>query len=342
MKIYKYTLFALHFFLTAAGLYYLGTQRPEGGAGVLLGMLLVLFWALGLGYYLYFRRRFIGFSEEICRKAEQIAAGGGEKGGSLADHNQETLTSKMVMELEKMEDVTRNRLGKSEREKEQLQKTVSEIAHQVKTPLSNIRMYQDMLAEPDVAKEEAGEFMEIIGRQLDKLEFLIDSLVKTSRLESDLIRLKIGSYRLLPTLEAARNEIARKAEKKEIELSLCCDSHIRAYHDVKWTAEAVGNILDNAVKYTPEWGRIRIEVIPGELYVQIRISDTGKGIRPEHYNDIFKRFYREDEARSEEGLGLGLYIARNILMREEGYIMVRSKPGEGSSFSIFLPMDLRV
>lgn len=342
MKIYKYTLFALHFFLTAAGLYYLWTQRPEGGAGVFLGVLLVLFWALDLGYYLYFRRRFIGFSEEICRRAEQIAAGGMEKGGSLADHNQETLTSKMVMELEKMEDVTRNRLGESEREKQQLQKTVSEIAHQVKTPLANIRMYQDMLAEPDVDQEEAGEFIEIIGDQFDKLEFLIDSLVKASRLESGLIRMKAGSHRIITTLESALSGVARKAEKKEIGLSLCCDSHIRAYHDVKWTAEAVGNILDNAVKYTPGRGRIRVEVIPGELYVQIRVSDTGKGIRPEHYNDIFKRFYREDDARSEEGLGLGLYIARNILMWEEGYLMVRSKPGEGSSFSVYLPIAPRV
>ena len=338
MKAYKYTLFALHFFLTAAGLYFLWTLRPEGGEGVFLCMLLVLFWALGLGYYLYFRRRFIGFSEEICRRAEQIAAGSGEKGCSMADHNQETLTSKMVMELEKMEDITRNCLLESEREKEQLQKTVSEIAHQVKTSLSNIRMYQDMLAEPDAAEKEAGEFMEIIGGQLDKLEFLIDSLVKASRLESDLIRMKTGSHRIFTTVESALNGVVRKAEKKEIGMSVCCDSHIRAYHDVKWTAEAVGNILDNAVKYTPERGHICIEAFPGEMYVQIRISDTGKGVRPEHYNDIFKRFYREDEARSEEGLGLGLYIARNILMREGGYIMVRSKLGEGSQFSVFLPI----
>ena len=108
-------------------------------------------------------------------------------------------------------------------------------------------------------------------------------------------------------------------------------------HDRKWTGEALFNILDNAVKYTPEKGEVSLLVKEGEMYTKIQIEDTGKGIAPEHYNDIFKRFYREKTSGQEEGLGLGLYLARRIISLQGGYIMVESKLGKGSRFEILLP-----
>ena len=107
-------------------------------------------------------------------------------------------------------------------------------------------------------------------------------------------------------------------------------------HDPKWTAEAIGNILNNAVKYTPEHGTIRILVRPWQFYTRIDISDTGIGIDEENYNTIFQRFYRAEEVAAEEGVGLGLYLARAIITRQNGYITVKSKKGEGSTFSVFL------
>ena len=355
MNAFKSILLAVHVFLTVAGCVFFGTQLPAGRIKWTAFVLLFLLCVLGIGYYLYFRKRFVDFSEEICRKADQMIWDGNDRDGYVCYqndnddyaryedysryHNQETLSSKLIMELEKLEDITRSRLSESEQEKEKLQKTISEIAHQVKTPLSNIRMYQDMLKEPRLSEEEAEKFMEITERQLEKLEFLIDSLIKASRLESDLIRLHIEDGSIFHTLTISVDGIVRQADRKQLGLSVCCDPAIKAFHDVKWTAEAIGNILDNAVKYTSEGGQIRIDVHQGELYAEIRIRDTGKGISPAHYNDIFKRFYRESSARNTGGLGLGLYIARNIVMREGGYVMVRSVPGEGSAFSIFLPMN---
>ena len=299
-------------------------------------MILLLFGILNLGYYLYFRRKFVRYSEEILRNTRRIM--GNEKDRSLyREYSRETLTSKVVMELEKTEDILRNRALKSEQEKEKLQKTISEIAHQVKTPLSNICMYHDMLSDPDISSGEAEKFKEIIGRQLEKLEFLIDSLIKSSRLESDMIKLNMENVSIFHVLELAVNDVVHKADRKEIELSIRCGQDMTAVCDVKWTAEAIGNILDNAVKYTPEGGKISIDVSPGEMYTKIQVQDTGKGIASGHYNDIFKRFYRESSVSEEEGLGLGLYIARNIITLQGGYIMVHSVPGQGSCFSVFLP-----
>ena len=341
MKAFKNILLATHLFLAAAGSVFFWTQLPEGGIRFSAFALLFFFCALDIGYYLYFRKRFVDFSEEMCRRTQQIM--GHERGKDGDDHksdpgrNQETLTAKLAAELEKLEDITRNRLSESEQEKEKLQKTVSEIAHQIKTPLSNIRMYQDMLGETDLSEAERKNFMEITGQQLEKLELLIDSLIKASRLESGMIRLKPEDNSLFYTLEIAVNSIAKQADRKKISLSVRCNPAIKAFHDVKWTAEAIGNILDNAVKYTPEGGEVRIDVSLGEMYAEIKIQDTGKGIEPAHYNDIFKRFYREEAVKNGEGLGLGLYIARKIIMRGGGYILVRSVPGKGSAFSVFLP-----
>ena len=276
-------------------------------------MLLLLFCVLNLGYYLYFRRKFVRYSEEILRNTRRIM--GNEKDRSLyREYNRETLTSKVVMELEKTEDILRNRMLKSEQEKEKLQKTISEIAHQVKTPLSNICMYHDMLSDPDLSFDEAEKFKEIIGRQLEKLEFLIDSLIKSSRLESDMIKLNMGKVNIFQVLELAVNDVVHKADRKKLELSIRCGQDMTAVCDVKWTAEAIGNILDNAVKYTPEGGNISIDVSPGEMYTKIEIRDTGKGIASGHYNDIFKRFLKK------KGLAWAC-ILPEILLRFRGDIL---------------------
>ena len=115
-----------------------------------------------------------------------------------------------------------------------------------------------------------------------------------------------------------------------------CASSITAQHDPKWTAEALGNILDNGVKYTPEGGSICVSVRPWQFYTRIDISDTGIGIHEEHYHDVFQRFYRAQETAAEEGVGLGLYLANGIITRQKGYISVKSNYGKGTTFSVYL------
>lgn len=298
----------------------------------------VLFCGLiSLCIYFHFRRQFVRLSSELCRYAEQVM-----QGESLPDQqNRETLTSKVVMELEKMERMTALRLEESRREKQQLLEMISEITHQIKTPVSNLRMYCEMLSEEEMplfsAASDSVSAARAPEQQLIKLEFLLDTLLKASRLETDMIHPDMENRRVLDTLAAAVNNIIHKAELKNIEISVDCRSSVQVCHDRKWTAEAIENILDNAVKYTPENGSIRISVRVGEMYSEIRIQDTGRGIEPAHINDIFKRFYREKSVSQEEGLGLGLYLARYIITLQKGYIAVRSAPGEGSCFSVCLP-----
>ena len=303
----------------------------------------ILFCGLiNLCIYFHFRRQFVRLVSDICRYAEQVMRGEPVQ----IQQNRETLTSKVVMEMEEMERLTALRLEESNMEKQQLLEMISEITHQIKTPVSNLKMYCEMLSEEETPLYPSPAFQgaaggnpanKVMEQQLIKLEFLLDTLLKASRLETDMIHPEMENRRVLDTLAAAVNNIIHKAGLKNIEISADCSSSIQVCHDKKWTAEAIENILDNAVKYTPKNGSIHISVHVGEMYTEIRIQDTGKGIDPAHMNDIFKRFYREKSVSQEEGLGLGLYLARYIITLQKGYIAVRSAPGEGSCFSVCLP-----
>ena len=303
----------------------------------------ILFCGLiNLCIYFHFRRQFVRLVSDICRYAEQVMRGEPVQ----IQQNRETLTSKVVMEMEEMERLTALRLEESNMEKQQLLEMISEITHQIKTPVSNLKMYCEMLSEEETPLYPSPAFQgaaggnpanKVMEQQLIKLEFLLDTLPKASRLETDMIPPEMENRRVLDTLAAAVNNIIHKAGLKNIEISADCSSSIQVCHDKKWTAEAIENILDNAVKYTPKNGSIHISVHVGEMYTEIRIQDTGKGIDPAHMNDIFKRFYREKSVSQEEGLGLGLYLARYIITLQKGYIAVRSVPGEGSCFSVCLP-----
>ncbi len=116
-----------------------------------------------------------------------------------------------------------------------------------------------------------------------------------------------------------------------------CPEDLCLSHDSKWTAEAVFNLLDNAVKYTPAGGAIRVSAQQWEMYVKLSVSDTGKGIPESNQAAIFRRFYREEEVHEQQGVGIGLYLTREIVTRQGGYIKVVSEPGKGSEFSIMLP-----
>ena len=172
--------------------------------------------------------------------------------------------------------------------------------------------------------------------QIDKLDFLMQSLIKMSRLETGTFTLHVEEARLSDTIARSMSTVWAKAEAKGIDLSAECDPAITVQHDPKWTAEAIGNILDNAVKYTPSGGKVAVTVRPWQFYTRVDITDTGIGIAEEHYNDVFQRFYRAQEAAGQEGVGLGLYLANGIITRQKGYISVKSKVGTGTTFSVYL------
>ncbi len=281
-----------------------------------------------------FGKRLSVFTRELCRAMDQMMSGSGEP---VPAWDSETLFARISYRLTRLYGIMQENRRKVDAERQELQMLVSDVSHQVKTPISNLKMVTDTLLSKPVTEEEQREFLQGIRNQTDKLEFLFQALVKTSRLETGAIRLEKKDALLIDTLAMALSGIVYAAEKKDICVTVDCPEDLRLSHDSKWTAEALFNLLDNAVKYTPVGGAIRISVEQWEMYVKLRVSDTGKGIPESNQAAIFRRFYREEGVHEQQGMGIGLYLAREIVTRQGGYIKVVSEPGKGSEFSIMLP-----
>lgn len=222
-------------------------------------------------------------------------------------------------------------------EKEKIKELISDIAHQTKTPLSNVLLYSQLLCEQNLSKE-SKRCVDALTRQAEKLNFLISSLIKTSRLETGIVKVNPKKNNVGDMIKDINTQISGKIKEKNISLLIeTCDAE--AVYDKKWTTEAFYNILDNAVKYTANGGNISIKVTPYTLFCRIDIKDDGIGISEKEQCKIFKRFYRAENVSDIEGVGLGLFLARKIITAEEGYIKVSSEQGKGSLFSVFLPME---
>lgn len=232
---------------------------------------------------------------------------------------------------------TRHALEETRRERENMKALVSDISHQTRTPLSNILLYGELLEEKASEGEERELARQIMG-QTRKLEFLIQALVKMSRLESGVLEIFPEGQSLLPLLQDVAAAFGPKAREKGIELDVRFPrGEVFCRYDRKWTAEAVGNIVDNAIKYAPAGSRVGVSAREFEFYVCVQVKDQGPGIPEEERARIFGRFCRGKGMQQEDGIGIGLYLAREILERQDGYIKVSSREGEGSCFGVYLP-----
>ena len=219
-------------------------------------------------------------------------------------------------------------------ERDKIKSLISDISHQTKTPISNLILYSELLESADLTGDDKSN-VEAIHSQAEKLRFLIDSLVKLSRLENGILSLETDNEELNPLLQDVAMQLREKAEAKNLKLELGY-TDARAFIDKKWTQEAIVNIVDNAIKYTDQ-GSITINTKDYEMFVCVDISDTGIGIPEEESAKVFQRFYRGSNVKSKEGVGIGLHLAREIISGEGGYIKLSSKLGEGTTFSVFLP-----
>lgn len=219
-------------------------------------------------------------------------------------------------------------------EKDKIKSLIGDISHQTKTPIANLLLYSELLQE-EALSDGARKSVRAIREQTEKLRFLIDALVKLSRLENGILALSPEKQPVGPMLEAVVGAYRKRAEEKGLYLRLE-PTEEWAVFDGKWTAEALGNLLDNAIKYTREGG-ITVEVRPYELFLRVDIVDTGMGIPEEEQGRIFTRFYRSEAVKDQEGVGIGLYLTREILSKQGGYLKVSSEVGKGSTFSVFLP-----
>lgn len=291
-----------------------------------------LAWQLLLA--MLFGRRLSAFANNLCRTLDHMISGGQEPERA---NDRETLFDRISHRLSRLYGIMQENRHKVDAERQELQMLVSDISHQVKTPVSNLKMVTDTLLARPVTEQERTEFLQGIRSQTDKLNFLFQALVKTSRLETGAIRLEKKDGLLFDTLAQAMGGIVYEAEKKDISVTVDCPPDLHLSHDSKWTAEAIFNLLDNAVKYTPIGGSIRVCTEQWEMYLKLDVFDTGKGIAQSRQASVFRRFYREEEVHDEPGVGIGLYLAREIITRQGGYIKVTSEVGKGSVFSVFLP-----
>ena len=299
--------------------------------GVLL--LCALIWLFLLTQI--FGKRLSAFTSVLCQTLDHMIEG---NEAPLRPEDSETMLARICYRLSRLYQIMQENRRKVDEERRELQSLISDISHQVKTPVSNLKMAADTLLEKPVSEAERIDFIRGIFSQTDKLDFLFQVLVKTSRLETGVIQLEKKPGRLFDTVAQAMSGIVYAAEKKEITVSVDCSEDLTVSHDGKWTSEALFNLLDNAVKYTPAGGKIAVSVVLWEMYVEIKVTDTGKGISESNQAAIFRRFYREEEVHDQQGVGIGLYLAREIVTRQGGYIKVVSEPGKGSEFSIMLPV----
>ena len=300
-------------------------------AGILL-LLCTFIWFVVCAQIL--AKRLISFTSDLCRTIDSMISGNEEP---MLLEEQETQFARISHRLSRLYQIMQENRRRVDEERRELQTLVSDISHQVKTPVSNLKMATDTLLEKPMAEAERTDFIRGIRSQTDKLDFLFQALVKTSRLETGVIQLDKEMGRLFDTVAQAMSGIVYAAEKKEISVTVDCPEDLTVSHDSKWTSEALFNLLDNAVKYTPAGGKIAVSVVLWEMYVEIKVTDTGKGISESNQAAIFQRFYREEEVHEQQGVGIGLYLAREIVTRQGGYIKVVSEPGKGSEFSIMLP-----
>ncbi|MBP3272178.1 MAG: HAMP domain-containing histidine kinase [Ruminococcus sp.] len=251
-----------------------------------------------------------------------------------SDYN-ETKLSQLESKWVRYLTISKQSQQKVEQDRKKLAELVSDISHQTKTPLSNIQLYTQLLEEQQL-DEQSARLADEIRRQAEKLEFLIQSLIKTSRLETGTFQLTPVKNSISELISAAVSQERSSADKKGTELS-ADTSECFAMFDSKWTLEALCNIIDNAIKYTPEGGRVHISVSEFESFVRITVADTGCGIPENELSQIFGRFYRGSNVRSQDGVGIGLYLSRQIAEGQGGYITAASSPGRRSEFSLFLP-----
>ncbi|OXS61926.1 hypothetical protein B1A99_04825 [Cohnella sp. CIP 111063] len=292
--------------------------------------------AIFAGYLLSLRSRMIEILDKLSLTVQSLIDGQDKQQFPVSEDN---LLSKLQDQVLKLSGILRMQKLRYKEEGEEMKSLITDITHQLRTPLANLNMYNGLLADESLPPDKRTEFARIMRDQTEKLTWLMDSLVKISRLESGIIEIRAERGNVADTVLAAIKTAYPSAEEKELEIALEGSRSVQLLHDAKWTGEAIGNVLDNAIKYTPAGGSIKVTVERYEMFARIDVADNGRGIPEAELAKVFQRFFRGASSSDTPGVGVGLYLARKILAEQGGYVKVSSEPGRGSVFSLFLPVD---
>lgn len=297
--------------------------------------LMFLLGGLVIGLILFFsfmeRRRYERYLEKVTEYIDLILT---DKQVEVQEPLSDNMTSKLGHQLSKLQKMVISYSENAKKDKQEIRDLIVEIAHQLRMPIANIDTYLDLLTEKELDEEERIKYIHAIDISTGKLIFLIESFIKMSRLESDIIQIKKVSTDIQQTINDTILQVDDKANKKQIQINYDKVPGLSVAHDKNWLGESIFNILDNCVKYSPHGSRIDISIKQNEMFTEIRIEDEGDPIPSGEENLIFKRFYRGSNVVEQEGFGLGLYIAREIILKHDGFIKFKNLKG-GHAFSIF-------
>lgn len=305
-------------------------------------IIIAAFWfitlACGIGFYQYFMAKRRRQEESITLLLENYLDGDYNQADN-SSHWQQMENSHFGDNLKKLGKSLQLQTERLNAEQNNTKTLVTDISHQLKTPISALKTCFSMYLESDDEKERA-EFLQRSLEQMNKLESLTTSLVNISRLENQMITINPQPTELRDIIINAVNTVYQKASGKQITINTEDFDDLTLYLDPKWTAEAIVNILDNAVKYSPEGSQVNINIAKLYSFVRIEIIDQGIGIPKDEQNRIFSRFFRGSHptVQNQEGSGVGLYLARKIMEDQSGTVSVQSAAHGGSIFVIQLPL----
>lgn len=251
--------------------------------------------------------------------------------------NEDTVTSKLQSKVINLSRILKKKNSDSLQRQENIKKLVSDISHQLKTPIANLKMYSEFLADEDITLRQRKEYINVITLSIDRLNFLSENMIKISRLESGLINISPVLQSLNETVLKSIKDVFHKARLKDVEITFSENGRIDAVHDRNWTSEAIFNLLDNAVKYSEKGSMINVTMKTFGIFAAVEVSDHNKPIPESDYAKIFQRFYRGSNSGQVEGIGVGLYLAREIAVKQGGYINIKSSAA-GNTFSLVMPV----
>jgi signal transduction histidine kinase len=293
-------------------------------------MLLLWTLLLFLGTMLFLYRR-----ERLYRKSENIIKDyiDGNYTVHLPQSNEGNIYQ-LLASVDQLATMLQAKNDTEQKTKEFLKNTISDISHQLKTPLSALMMYQEIIENEPDNPETVREFSFKIGTALKRIEQLIQSMLKITRIDAGSIYFEKSNYSIPNILNYAINELTTRADNEKKEIVINGDLEQMLYCDIEWTGEAIGNIVKNALDHTDSGGKIAISCERTPAMIRILITDNGHGIAGEDIHHIFKRFYRSKNTSDSQGIGLGLPLAKAIVEGQGGILSVQSERLQGTTFTL--------
>lgn len=286
----------------------------------------MLFFIINYFQYVYFYKRV----RNISKAAKMVVEG---QYDISIDEDKEGDFSKLANSFNSMRGIIRNNLESLNKEKQFLVNLLSDISHQLKTPLASMILYNDILLTKELSKEKKQLFLENNKKQLYRMDWLIKSILKLARLDARAIEFSKEKISLNETIENSIYELKEKADEAMVAVILKQASNINFNHDRRWMEEALINIIKNDIEHTKPSGKVEVELIENPIYVRIEIVDNGEGMSKADLPNIFKRFYKAKNSKS-DSVGIGLALSKAIIKAHDGIIDVQSEVGHGTKFTI--------